>query len=215
EVPLGVSEGIDAYVLSGDTWENTTKGIKAKANFANYDLSVSYVDQGSKGFQVGFDSAGELFGLGVRKEIALVSPRSASRYFKTVLGANYTFENGWLVDMEYFFNGAGEKDKDNYDWTNYLAGNIKQLGMDYFYFGASKPLDEITNLKFSLLMNADDYSHIFYPAYSRNIYQNVDLSLEAMLTGGESGSEYHPTDQRDPSGLIGSRIFFVRIKYSF
>ncbi|MFH1347206.1 MAG: hypothetical protein ABIH22_00770, partial [Candidatus Margulisiibacteriota bacterium] len=44
EVPLGVSEGIDAYVLSGDTWENTTKGIKAKANFANYDLSVSYVD---------------------------------------------------------------------------------------------------------------------------------------------------------------------------
>lgn len=215
EVPLGVSEGVDAYVLSGDTWENTTKGIKGTANFANYDLSVSYVDQGVGGWQLGADAAGELFGLGVRKEIALISPRLANRYIKAVLGANYTFANGWLVDLEYFFNGAGEKDKNNYDWTNYLAGNINQLGMDYFYFGANKPLDEITNLRFSLLLNADDLSHIFYPSYSRNIFQDLDLSLEAMLTGGESGSEYQPTDQQDPSGLIGSKIVFVRVRYSF
>jgi len=215
EVPLGPAEGIDAYIVGGEEWVNTTKGIKAKMNLSDYDLSVSYVSEGTSSWQVGFDLAGELLGLGVRSEVALISPTNVNRYFKSVWGANYTFENGWLVDVEYFFNGAGNKDKANYDWTNYLAGNINQLGMDYYYLGANKMLDEITNLKFSLLFNADDLSHIFYPSYSRNVAQNLDWSFEAMLTGGEPGSEYKPTDAIDPSGFIGSNIIFNRLRYSF
>jgi len=215
EVPLGEASGFDAFALTNNTWEQTTKGFRAKTNIDNYDISVSYVDLGLQGFQLGLDGAGEFLGLGIRKEIALISPRTSNRYYKFVLGGNYTFANGWLVDLEYFFNGAGQKNKDNYDWTNYIAGNINQLGMDYLYLGSSKSLDEITTLKLSLLYNLDDLSHIIYPSYSRNVHQNVDVSLEAMLTGGEEGSEYHPTDTQDPSRLIGSNIVFVRTKYSF
>lgn len=215
EVPLGELSGFDAFALTNNTWEQTTKGFRAKTNFEDHDVSISYVDLGAQGFQLGFDAAGEIFGLGVREEIALVSPRTSNRYYKFVLGGNYTFENGWYVDLEYFFNGAGNKKKENYDWTNYLAGNINQLGMDYLYLGSSKNLDEITTLKLSLLYNLDDLSHIIYPSFTRNVHQNVDVSLEAMITEGEAGSEYHPTDTQDPSRLIGSNIVFVRTKYSF
>jgi hypothetical protein len=76
-------------------------------------------------------------------------------------------------------------------------------------------LDEITNLRFSLLMNADDMSHIFYPSLSHNIHQNIDVSLDVMLVGGQPGSEYRPTDAIDPTGFIGSNIIFVRARYSF
>ena len=64
-------------------------------------------------------------------------------------------------------------------------------------------------------MNLDDSSRIIYPAYSRNIYEDIDLSLEAMFQSGEDGSEYHPTSVQDPGGFLGSNIYFLKLKYSF
>ncbi|MBU1026795.1 MAG: hypothetical protein KKA31_03595, partial [Candidatus Margulisbacteria bacterium] len=215
QVPLGAASGIDAFILTNKPWPEVTKAIKAKTNLENYDVSASYVDLGNGGFQVGFDTSGELWEFGVRSEIALVSPAGVSRYFKSVWGGNYTFENGWGIELEYFFNGLGKKKKEDYDWTNYLAGNINQLGMDYIFLGLNKNLDELTSIRLSYLANADDYSYIFYPAYNRNIFEHVDLSLEAMITGGQGGSEYMPTDARDPTGLIGSKIVFVKLQYNF
>jgi hypothetical protein len=101
EVPLGALSGIDAFVLTGKEWGEAAKGIRAKTNMANYDLSLSYVDKGAGSFQLGFDTTGELFGLGVKSEIAVISPANADRYVQSVWGWNYTFENGWFIDMEY------------------------------------------------------------------------------------------------------------------
>lgn len=215
EVPMGEAAGIDAFVVSGNEWLETKKGIRAMTNVGLYDLSLSFVDLGSGGFQLGFDTTGELFELGVRSEIALISPAGKNRYIQSVWGWNYTFENGWGVDMEYFFNGLGKKNKDDYDWTGLTSGEVSQLSMDYVYFGVNKMLDEITNIRFSLLSNADDLSFIFYPSYTRNIFQNVDLSLEALLSLGEKGSEYNPTDTQDPDGFMGSNIVFLKLRYSF
>ena len=87
--------------------------------------------------------------------------------------------------------------------------------MDYYYLGFNKMLNEIMMLNLSLLMNADDLSHIVYPSYSWNVHQNVDVSFDLMLVGGQPGSEYQPTDVIDPTGFIGSNIAFIRTKYSF
>lgn len=215
EIPLGEASGIDAFIVSGKKWQETEKGIRAITNLGMYDLSVSAVDLGSGGFQLGFDTTGELFELGVRSEIALISPAGENRYVKSVWGWNYTFENGWGVDMEYFFNGQGKRNKDDYDWDALNDGDISQLGRDYFYFGVNKMLDEITNIRFSLLTNADDLSFVFYPSYTRNIFQDIDLSLEALISTGEKGTEYNPTDAQDPDGFMGSDIVFLKVRYSF
>jgi hypothetical protein len=86
EVPLGEASGIDAFAVTDEEWANTKKGIRAITNIGLYDLSVSYVDRGSGSFQLGFDTTGELFELGVRAEIAMISPSDASRYFQSVWG---------------------------------------------------------------------------------------------------------------------------------
>lgn len=215
EIPLGEASHVDVFAIAGKEWRSTTKAIKYKTNIDDYDISVNYVDQGDAGFQFGIDGVGELFGLGIRKEIALVSSAETNRYFKFVFGADYTFENGWYINTEYFFNGLGKKKKEDYDWTSYLAGNIQQLGMDYFYLGFQKALDELTTINLSILMNADDMSHLVYPSISYNMWQDVDVSLEALFYGGASGSEYMPTDQDDSSGFIGSKIVFLKLKYNF
>jgi hypothetical protein len=215
EIPLGEAAGIDTFIQTGNEWVSAKKGIRARTNVGLYDLALSLVDLGKGGYQFGFDTAGELFGLGVRSEFVLISPAGANGYIQSVWGWNYTLDNGWGLDMEYFFNGLGKRDKGGYDWAGLAAGNINQLGMDYVYFGLNKTLDEITGVRFSWLFNANDMSYIFYPSYSRNIFQNIDLSLEAMLMGGGEGTEYMPSATQDPSGFIGSKILFLRVRYSF
>lgn len=166
-------------------------------------------------FQLGFDTAGELFGLGIRSEVALICPSGTERYFNYILGGNYTFENGWGVNIEYYSNGLGKRNKDDYDWAGLTAGEISQLAKDYFYFGVSKLLNEITRISGSFILNANDLSFIFYPSYSRSIFQNVDLDFEVLLVGGTEGSEYKPTVQQDTTGLLGSNLLILRLTYNF
>jgi len=180
-----VAAGIDTYIVTGKPWEETKKGIRGRTNLGMFDLSASYVDLGSGGFQLGLDTVGELFDFGVRGEIAMILPGGADRYFQTVLGSNYTLENGWGLELEYFING-------------------KPLGMDYLYLGTNKILDEISGVRYSLLLNADDLSFIFYPVYTRNLIENLDMSLEAMLRAGAEGTEF-----------MDSNLVLARMRYSF
>ena len=219
DFPLGALSRFEGIILTDNEFSSlnkSKKGIKGKTNIGMYDLSLSYVALGDEGFMFGFDTAGELFGLGVRSEAALINSNADEDYStKAILGWNYTFENGLGIDMEYYYNGEGQKNKANYDWTGLFAGRVYQLGTDYLFLGLNKMLDEITTVSLSYLWNMNDSGFILYPAYSRNIYENVDLNLEAMFTGGDSGSEYKPTDAEDSAGLLGSNTLFIKFKFSF
>jgi hypothetical protein len=215
EAPIGNAAGIDGYLLTGKTWNETKKGIRAKTTIGLFDAALSYVDTGTNGFQVGFDCSGDIMQAGVRNEIVLRSPAGSNAYIQSVWGMDYTLDNGVGLSAEYFFNGLGKKNKDSYDWAGLAAGNISQLGMDYLFLSANKIIDEITNIRCSLISNLDDLSYIIYPQYSRNVSQNVDLSLEGMWVGGQEGSEYYPSNAIDPTGLSGSKMALVRVIYSF
>jgi len=217
--PLGPLSRFEAILLTDNEFSSlnkSKKGFKGKTNIGMYDLSLSYVALGDEGFQFGFDTAGELLGLGVRAEAAIINENADEDYSsKAILGWNYTFENGIGIDMEYFYNGEGQRDKSKYDWSGLFAGKIYQLGTDYLFFGLNKLLDEITTVSLSFLWNMNDSGFIVYPAFSRNIFENVDLNLEALIAGGDSGSEYKPSDAEDPSGLLGSNTLYIKFKCSF
>jgi len=215
EVPLGEAAGIDTYIVTNNKWEETKKGIRGRTNLGMFDLSASYVDLGSGGFQLGCDTVGELFDFGVRGEIAMISPANTDRYFQSVLGWNYSLENGWGLDAEYFLNGLGKRNKNDYDWDALISGEVSQLGMDYLYFGTNKTLDEISQVRFSILLNADDSSFLFYPTYSRNVLENLDMSLEALIHTGAEGTDFNPSASQDSSGFMSSNLALIRARYSF
>ena len=102
--PLGDLSGFEGIILTDEEFSNlnkSKKGIKGKTNIGMYDLSLSYVALGDEGFQFGFDTAGELMGLGVRAEAAWINENADDDYStQAVLGWNYTFENGLGIDME-------------------------------------------------------------------------------------------------------------------
>lgn len=196
EVPWGAAGGVDGYLLTGKELKDAKKGIRVKGNAGKFDLSVSYVDLGGAASQIGFDFSGDLgSAIGVRGETAFRYPTTGASYNQTVLGGDYTFDNGVGVNLEYFTDGL--------TLTNHL------------YLGVNRILDEITEVKTAFILNLMDRSFLIYPAYTRNIGQNLDLSLEALLNGGADGSEFYPNDQQDPTGLGGGKMALLRLIFNF
>ena len=210
EIPIGQMGLFDGYVSTGNEWDKTQKGIRVKNNYDNFDCSLSFTESAETGGQYGFDVAGDLSGIGIRSEIAV---KQGSCQF--VLGGDYTFENGLYLNLESFFDSSGSGSLEAYNWSDYFAGKIKHLGKNYIYLGLSKSINEITQIKNSAIINLNDLSFILYPQYSRNIMENLDLSLESLLTFGQRGSEFHPGTAIDPTGFLGSKMGLVRLIYSF
>ena len=216
EIPWGWANKFEAFYLTDNVFLKTKKGLKARTNLFEYDLSASYIDLGEDlGHLYGIDYAGEFVGLGVRGEFAFITPVGGTDYSQYSLGANYTLDNGWGLDGEFYFNGLGAKNKNNYDWTALFAGDIKQLAREYIYFGVNKSLDELSSVRFSIIENMVDFGYIFYPSYTYNIMQDVDLSFEALIENGTPGSEYQPTDAQDSTGFFGSNFYFMKLHYHF
>ena len=211
EVPLGTTSGIDTFVLAGMPWEETGKGIRVKGTAGLFDLALSYVDQGTLGHQVGFDTSGDIVqDVGMRGEIALKTSASGAGYTQAVIGGDYTLDNGVGLNYEYYFNGLGSRDKNSYNW-----GTAESVGVDYLFLSANRIVDELTTVTLSLLTNLDDQSFMLYPQYARNIGQNLDLNIEAMLLVGQGGSEFVPPASVDPLGFGGSKMVLIRFTYNY
>ncbi|MCU0641356.1 MAG: hypothetical protein MUC35_04630 [Candidatus Margulisbacteria bacterium] len=212
ELPLGEAGGIDAFVVTGQPWAETGRGIRVRGNTGMFDLALSYVDQGTLGRQVGFDLAGDIIkDVGVRGELAIKAGPDHNGYvMQAVAGGDYTLENGIGLNAEYYFNGLGSRNSGSYNW-----GTAESVGMDYLYLSGNKIIDEITTVTVSLLTNLDDQSYLIYPQYSRNVGQNLDLYVEGMWLGGPDGSEFVPPSSADPLGFGGSKMALARLVYSF
>jgi len=211
EVPIGETGGVDGFVQTGISEETTGKGLRIKGTVGSFDLGLSYVDQGTLGHQIGFDTAGDIVkDIGVRGEITLKNAANGNGYTQAVVGSDYTLENGVGLNLEYYFNGLGSRDKNSYNW-----GTAESVGMDYLFLGANKILDELTTITGSLLINLDDQSFMIYPQYARSLGQNLDLRIEGMLLGGPDGSEFVPPTSQDPLGFGGSKQLLARFIYSF
>ena len=76
----------------------------------------------------GADMAGELGDVGVWTEVAVVNPvhqgqsytNVDSLYMQADLGANYTFDNGLFIMGEYYYNGLGAWEPDDYTGTDLI-----------------------------------------------------------------------------------------------
>ena len=208
QVPLDAASDFDMVMLTNEREISET-------NIGLYDLSFSSVDLSRGSYQNGFDFSGEYGDIGLRGEIAFIHLVGFAEYSKMALGGGYTFDNGVGVDLEYFYNGQGAESASGYDWAGLFAGNVSYLARQYLYIGTNYALDELSSVSTAVILNSNDGGFIFYPAYSKNISQNIDISFELMFPGGGEGTEYNPSSAQDPTGLLGGRAIFMKVKNSF
>jgi len=220
---MGTASFFDAVYVPNRPDGDEKWAIKYKTNYFNYDLSLSYINMGQgpatplsrQGQMAGFDFSGEGLDLGLRGEFAAFIPPSGNSYVDYSVGVDYTFDNGVGVDLEYFNNGRGRSDKADYDFNAMLSGEVSFLARHYASFSVSKMITEIEQVRGAVICNLVDGGLLLYPSYSYNLMEDLDLYIEAIFYSAEQGDEWSPDPAIDPLGIIGSNMYFVRLKYSF
>ncbi len=166
-------------------------GYLLKKNINSTDIGVSYVANKDQQL-MGFDLEREIFATGIegRFEYAwLDSELLDKKYEKYIFGVDYSFANSLYLAAEYFFNGAGDRNKEKYQQT-IATGDWQQLGKDYFGLVLSYELTPLVQINGTTILNINDGSFSLAPALSWSLRQNMDLLFGTSLFCGEKYSEF-------------------------
>jgi hypothetical protein len=104
--------------------------------------------------------------------------------------ADYAFANTLTLSSELYYNGAGTTDKEAYDFTALLAGQIQNVAQHYIGVFASyeiTPLAKTANISSSTSTTTATSSH---PASRFSLRANLDLTIGVQLFAGGAGTEY-------------------------
>ena len=222
DVPLSNRYGLTGVYSPGDDWDNTIRMLRFKGGAGHFDYSLTgamlewtendylnFEAVSTKRAMAGFDCAGELLGVGVWFEAAYNALENGSDYSELVAGTDYTFESGFYTMAEYYFNGLGKDDADDYvfnDWMRYLAGEIRSLGQHNLFIYGDYPVSDFVRLGTSVILSASDKSFAAVPLLTYSIFQDVDLTVFGNIYGGEAGGAF--SEESGTGGMARLRVYF-------
>lgn len=205
--PVGKNKSVTAVFLPDDDLGSSGKAVRFNWTLLNIDTGFTYIS-GYQEFDsvLGFDLRGENF---IGWWIEYGSFRTVSgNYRKFVFGMDYTFPIGsgiyWL--SEYLYDGGGETNFSNYDYSLIRSGERFTLGRNYLFSMLRYGMSDFVSLSISYIGNIDDGSCLINPALSYEIFQNTSITSGFYIPVGKSGGELNRQD-------IGA--FFLWLKINF
>ena len=221
EIPFGKEGMLTGVVCIDDEWETSTKAVKVKNHLRGYDLSVSSVEKTQTSFDYinflslsekrrlwGGDFSGEMLGLGVWAEGAYNIMEISEDFGQYLVGTDYTFENGLYFMGEYYRNGLGKSEKDEYDfndWLRLLSSKGENLGQDYIYAGEMYPVTELLSWSNYLILNINDKSGMLFPWFDYSLNDNTEIILVGYIPFGENRTEFGEFGR---GGFVRVRVYF-------
>lgn len=162
-----------------------------KGYFGEVDLGVDLIYSEDQRM-LGYELEGDFFesGIGLRSEGGWYEEkRLDTAYFRTLLGADYAFENSLLLVGEWLHSSKS---------FGHMQGAQLLLGMqstlpyarDYLGVSAGYELDALLQGSLLGIVSADDGSFYLSPALNYSLDDDLTLGLGALLYGGKSGSEF-------------------------
>ncbi|MCD4819975.1 MAG: hypothetical protein K8S23_14925 [Candidatus Cloacimonetes bacterium] len=220
EIPF-TSEGmISSIVAIGENWEETTKSVHLKLFLFSYDFELSYarhqhnwIDYYSMNQNIedrdlfGFSFSGALFGIGIWSETAFNKMSDSDDYYQGIIGADFTFENGLYLMSEYYYNGLGKQNENDYQFANWMSlfTDGTNLGRDYLYLGESYSIGELIEWSNYIIVNLNDKSFTYTPWLSFSLNDNVDFYLTANIPYGNDNSEF---SQFEENIAVRLKVYF-------
>ncbi|MGL1935646.1 MAG: hypothetical protein OCD01_11520 [Fibrobacterales bacterium] len=211
EIPIGDLSSIDLVVAPGLGFDEGSAGVRVTSNIAGFDYSLITARQMTPDRTVyglppkwitGFDLAGDIFdGIGIWFEGAyknrIFSGQSIfetdSAYVDIDAGFNYTFDNGIMAMVEYYYNGLGKESASEYtsgDFMNMFSGEMTGLGQSYTLTSLSYDFLDFYKGSINSIMNVNDQSFTLLPILSYSWNSDVTLSVGANIFIGELESEF-------------------------
>ena len=178
------------------SWYGSALLARTFTTLQGWDLAV----QGGKiygGYQLGGGLVGEIGPVETRAEAAylwaqdsepLPSPLQGELVedsFTAVLGFGHRFENTLTVEIEYFYNGAGNSKNLDASFVRFASGNILQMSRNLTGFLISYEFDPIITGQFTALYSWDDPSAQIQPILTWSPSNNTELILGASINFGD------------------------------
>lgn len=160
-------------------------------NILEYDFSLmsGYVD---KRLVNGGDFAGDIGGAGIRGEALISSDiiNNTGYFIKWILGADYQFTDKLYGLLEYYHNGQGSLNRNNYDFIALEQGTILNLAKDYLVVSGTYQLTPLVTLSLSSNSNFNDGSGYAAATVAYSASDNTSLTLGSLFTYGGTLTEY-------------------------
>jgi len=203
-VPFGYRTTLSGILQPENSWNETVQYYQLKTGISMFDLSTVYsrsqlTQTGLLGVTTkchdlyGFNLEGELFGMGIRSELAAhrLDTRDDLKY-EYIIGADYTFVNSLYLLTEFYHSDLGTRagQTNINDYLVYYSGERKSLNQNYLFALAMYPLGDLLDISAFGIVNLDDKSAVFAPQLIYRIFQNVELSILGSWFIGDNTDEY-------------------------
>ncbi|MFQ6603982.1 MAG: hypothetical protein ACE5D8_00350 [Fidelibacterota bacterium] len=212
DVPLTSRGGLTLVVTPAATWQEATRYVQVKAGLASFDITLNaakymslyrYWDYVTYSGRLptkteytayGGTFVGQVLGVGIwgetwQKKHTVVSGKT---FRETILGFDYTFENGFMVLSEFLFNeqGAATNNLSLNDYFAYFSGETHSLMQHYQFLYASYPVSDFVRAGFLSIINYDDISAMISPQVDWDIFENGTLSIWYTFPYGNKETEF-------------------------
>jgi hypothetical protein len=213
---------VSLFYSPDDDWDKSGKLIRLLGSVSHFDFAFSYgrtkdvttdyvqfSQSGESRDLFGIDINGELLGLGCWTENAYNAMENSDNYWDILAGIDYTLSSGLYVMGEYYRNGRGKRDPDQYslsDWMRYFATERKTLSRDQLYLYSSYPLTDLITIGSSTVYSLSDNSALIIPTVEYSMATNLMLTFFGNLYTGSEGTMY--SNDMGNGGLLRVRAYF-------
>lgn len=221
KMPLGASWQIETvYAASGDNFRYHSSGARLQTNVRDFDLGVlgakSWTD-----FVTGAFFDGEIKGAGIRGEFTFthnnMTPNTLETrtFFRAVSGADYRFANGIYALLEYYYNGFGETNPENYprliNSKRFTRGEIFNVGRHYIGGTLAYEPHPLLDTSLSGLWNLLDQSFLIGPLAILSLSNEADLRTGAYFP---LGPDFVGRRVKSEFGLY-ARTYYLQLRLYF
>jgi hypothetical protein len=156
---------------------------------------------------LGGDVAGDLSVAGVRGEILVRTKQKkvSESEITWIFGIDNQFTGELYGMAEYYHNGEGTRNREQYNFERVAKGEMINVATDYVMVVSNYRFSMVTIAAIALNHNLNDGSGFVSPTVVYSIAQDAELTLGCQLTYGAKGTEYwyYP-----PSVYLKCQVYF-------
>lgn len=206
-VALGNLTSIRGIFVPEYTLRESFSGVRLGSNLFENDvgLNVMYRTEPKKTI-LGAEITGELE-VGYWGEFSYTWDDTLD-YAKVSIGIDYTFPFMIYMMFEYFFDGSGVSNSDDYDFTKIMQGERVTLAQDYFYVTIGSSYNPFFRPTMNAVINVNDKGFILIPQLYYAIFENTEIITGMNIFIGSDESEFTNTTPYNGALYVWAKVYF-------
>jgi hypothetical protein len=182
-------------------------GLRFGTNLMKNDVGFNFMHRSSERRTiVGAEVTGD-FIVGYWSEFSYTW-EDTTQYAKISTGIDYTFPFFIYGMVEYFYDGSGETDPNNYNFTQRMLGERMLLAQQYLYVSIGTIHNPFLRPSINAVINLNDGGTILIPQISYSVFENTEVTFGLNFFLGSQSSEFKSLLPFDGQIYMWARVYF-------